>query len=296
MKILSFASKQSRSLTGCFLAFKTLRRQALVLAFAGFGTAAATLGADAAQNSPLLSSSVDVREDASAYTVQLTLPEKDSANLDVRMDGKNLRIQSGAPGGARQEQSFSLPHAQKGAAMNMKRENGNVVITVPKGSRTGDTNGGNFPQASVSQSDNFDSVRSRILSQFARMRQQMDQMMNMDSNDQADPFQALLSGSGLMPGMASGMGTAFQLQEQKDKYILSAQIPEEQAKNIKIAVDNDRVLKITSEEKSSSGNGGFSSSQSSNFTQAMSLPGPVKTDQVSMDYKDGRFEITLPKA
>lgn len=295
MKILSFASERNLRTSNVFPA---LCKSAMVLTFAGFGLAAGAQGADAntvAQNPSVLSSSVDVKEDASTYTIQLTIPEKDSANLDVRMEGKTLHIASGQPGGARQEQSFALPRAQKGSTLNMKRENGQVVITVPKNAHQGVAGTSVPPQVSTMQQDSFDSVRNQILSQFARMRQQMDQMMSEDSNGGSDPLQALLSGSGLMAG-ATPSGGLFQLQEQKDKYILSARIPEEQAKNIKIAVDNDRVLKITSEEKTSSGNGGFSTSRSSNFTQAMSLPGPVKTEQVSMDYKDGCFEITLPKA
>ena len=52
---------------------------------------------------------------------------------------------------------------------------------------------------------------------------------------------------------------------------------------------------VTQEESNSSTSAGFGSYTSSNFSQSLSLPGPVKTDQVSMNYKDGRFEITLPK-
>jgi HSP20 family molecular chaperone IbpA len=88
----------------------------------------------------------------------------------------------------------------------------------------------------------------------------------------------------------------FQMKEEKDKYILSARLPEEQAKNIKVAVDNDRILKITSEATNSSAAAGSGSYSSSNFSQSLSLPGPVKTEKISMGYKDGCFEIDLPKA
>ena len=176
---------------------------------------------------------------------------------------KTLHISSGqTAGGVTQEQSFSLPGAQDGAAPNLRQEGGRVVITVAKG----DSRGGvsiQAPQTQVlrsqkpaaSQADSISAIRDQILSQFAQMRQEMDQMMNADADSLPDPF-GLFSAAGMAPGLSSSMGL-FQMKEEKDKYILSARLPEEQAKNIKVAVDNDRTLKISSEENNSNTSGGF---------------------------------------
>ncbi len=269
------------------------------LLVAGLGLAATAMAASAATGTGLSSSSVTVQETPSSYQIELSLPEQDARNLELRMEGTTLHMASGESAASRQEQSFLLPEARPGVAMNVKRDNGRVEITIPKADAPGTVAAAQTarphqvvpPQHGRQQS--FDTVRDQILSQFAQMQQQMGRMMSQADDAGGDPFDALFSG--MMTGNNSSPG-GFELREQKDKYILSAELPEEQAKNIKIAVDNDRILKITSEQASSQSNGGFGSQQSSQFTQAMSLPGPVKTDQVSMDYKDGRFEITLPKA
>ena len=275
----------------------------LAFGIAGFwpGTGFSAAGATsiAPPDSHVVSSTLNIRENPAEYTIDLALSDRDStALLDVQMDGRTLRIASGqAPGGVAQEQSFSLPGAKEGVTPTVRREDGHVVITVPKGDAPGAVVR-QAPQTRLPQSqkpasaspDSIDAVRDQVLSQLAHMRQQMDEMMNADT----DPLGIFGSG-GMVSGLAPSTGL-FQLKEEKDKYILSARLPEEQAKNIKVAVDNDRVLKITSEENNSSSSGGFGSFTSSNFSQSLSLPGPVKTDQGSMNYKDGRFEITLPKS
>ena len=276
-----------------------------VLGIACVGLVAAASSAGATSITPpsrqVATSATSIRENASEYTIDLTLPEQQPAGLNVQMEGKTLHISPGqTAGGVTQEQSFSLPAAQEGTAPSIRQEGGHIVITVAKGGSRG-VAAVQAPQPQLYRpqnptpyrQDSISAIRDQILSQFAQMRQQMDQMMNADADSLPDPF-GLLSASGTASGLSSSMGL-FQMKEEKDKYILSAKLPEEQAKNIKVAVDNDRTLKISSEENNSSSSGGFGSFTSSNFSQSLSLPGPVKTDQVSMNYKDGRFEITLPK-
>lgn len=253
--------------------------------------------------SQVASSALNIRENPSEYTVDLTLPERELAGLIVRMQGKTLHISSGqSTTGVTQEQRVSLPGAQEGVPPSLRQDGGHVVITVAKSGAQG-AGAGQTPQIQISGSqnpaasrpDNFSAIRDQMLAQFAQMRQQMDQMMNTDAGSQSDPFDQLFSQGAVTSGLSSSMGL-FQMKEEKDKYILSARLPEEQAKNIKVAVDNDRILKITSEATNSSAAAGFGSYSSSNFSQSLSLPGPVKTEKISMDYKDGCFEIDLPKA
>lgn len=281
----------------------TLTSRALGIVWLGLVAGGLSLHASplAPSAKQVAASSISVRENATQYTIDLTLPEQQPLGIDVRMEGKTLHISSGqAQGGVAQEQSFSLPAAQEGTAPSIRQDGGHVVITVAKGD-SGYAGSNQAPKVQYAQPgkiasppDSSSSIRDQILSQFAQMSRQMDQMMNSDFGSGQDPFD-LLSSMGLSAGSPPSMGL-FQMKEEKDKYILSAKLPEDQAKNIKVAVDNDRTLKISSEETNSSATGGFGTYSSSNFSQSLILPGPVKTDQVSMNYKDGRFEITLPKA
>ena len=112
------------------------------------------------------------------------------------MEGKTLHISSGqTAGGVTQEQYFSLPGALEGTAPSLRQEGGHVVITVAKGDSPGagaiqapQTQFSRSPKPAPSQPDSISAVRDKILSQFAQVRQEMDQMMNADAGSQADPF------------------------------------------------------------------------------------------------------------
>ena len=44
------------------------------------------------------------------------------------------------------------------------------------------------------------------------------------------------------------------------------------------------------------GAGGLAAFSASSSTQSLTLPGPVRVDQMKMEYKNGRLEVTLPKS
>ena len=110
-----------------------------------------------------------------------------------------------------------------------------------------------------------------------------------------DILQSLLSQSGLA-GVISGGSGGFELREEADRYVLVSKIPEAQAKNVSVKVDNDRFVTITTKQDKSSQGGGLSAFSASSSTQSMTLPGPVKVERMTMDYKNGQLEVTLPKA
>lgn len=259
-----------------------LRRVILVTTIAGGLFAIASV---ARASSPVLSSAVDVREDASAYTVRLSGPAADDAS--VRLEGSTLHVATGSEGSARSDQQIALPEAAAGAGLALKREKDALVITVPKGDRTAAV----IPPPAANRAADADPFVS-MRSQFDAMRKQMAQMMNAASQD-ADPFGAMLGG---ISSALGGPAAKFKLEEKRDQFVLSAPMSEEDAKNVKISLDNDRVVKITSGSESKGGAGGFSSYVSSSSSQMMALPGPVKGDQMTMQYKDGRLEVVLPKA
>jgi HSP20 family molecular chaperone IbpA len=110
-----------------------------------------------------------------------------------------------------------------------------------------------------------------------------------------DMLQSLLSQSGLAGVIGSGAG-GFELREEADRYVLVSKIPETQAKNVSVNVDNDRFVTITTKQDKSAQTGGLSAFSASSSTQSITLPGPVKVERMTMDYKNGQLEVTLPKA
>ena len=105
-----------------------------------------------------------------------------------------------------------------------------------------------------------------------------------------------LSAAGVPVYAERGRAGGFELREEADRYVLVSKIPEAQAKNVSVNVDNDRFVTITTKQDKSSQTGGLSAFSASSSTQSITLPGPVKVERMTMDYKNGQLEVTLPKA
>lgn len=209
---------------------------------------------------------VDFQENADAYVLSLPADQHERGQIGLRRDGHTLILAAqSSSGGAVQERRFEMPDAAPGARASVLQAGGRVVLTIPKA-------GAEAP-ALAGSSD----PRQMMMAQFDRMRQQMDQMMTQASS-----------------GASSGLtgGDMVNVEEQADKYLVHLKVPKAQQDQVKVTVDDDRVLKITANQES--GSAGFS--QRSHFTQVLTLPGPVQSDKMSMSSGDQDLLITLPKA
>jgi HSP20 family protein len=87
--------------------------------------------------------------------------------------------------------------------------------------------------------------------------------------------------------------------EDKDKYIVSIELPGLKKEDISVAV-HDGVLTVSGERKSEkdSKEGLVHRTERyyGKFTRSVSLPATVKADKVSAAYKDGVLTVEVPKA
>ena len=60
-------------------------------------------------------------------------------------------------------------------------------------------------------------------------------------------------------------------------------------------VDNERAVTITSKHEKQSASGVATAYSTGSSTQSLTLPGPVRGEELKMEYKNGRLEIVLPK-
>lgn len=245
------------------------------------------------QKSPL-NSALDVQEDSSTYSVRLAVPE--TTDVNVRLAGSTLILDSGASeNGIRHEQRVTLPRARANAALGVKRAGGQLVISIPKGEPGAAGTIQSLPSR-VPLDAGFDALRDQIMSQAAGMLQQMnkeDQSVGGVSPAQ-DLFGSILGS--IAPGLQTGAtASKFQLEDRGDAYILTSTLPEEQARNVSVNVDNERSITITSKLEKQSTAGGATAFSSGSSTQSMTLPGPVRGEELRMDYRNGRLEIVLPK-
>ena len=242
----------------------------------------------------ILNSSVDVREDASAYSVRVGVPETTSVN--VRLAGSTLILDSGASeGGVRYEQRIALPKAQAYTALGIKRVDGQLVISIPKGEPAASVSGMALP-ARIPLDAGFDALRDQVRSQAANMLQQMNQAgAPAGGGAPAQDLFGSLLGSIATQLQGKTTGSEFKLEDRGDAYLLTSVIPEEQARNISVNVDNERAVTITSKHEKQSASGVATAYSTGSSTQSLTLPGPVRGEELKMEYKHGRLEIVLPK-
>ncbi|MFM8365772.1 MAG: Hsp20/alpha crystallin family protein [Verrucomicrobiota bacterium] len=263
---------------------------------------------DAAAQQKLWSGNIEITESPDAYSVRIQSP--DAAALQARLSGNTLVVESGnLPGGARHTQRIELPEASRNAALQTTPGINELVVGVPKRapgspaptppSNLADVTGVARQLLDASgllggdRQDSAEAFRDKVLDQMAALSRQMDSLANDSGATGGDLFSSMLSQ--VVPPAAPDPVKAFELQELPDSYVLSAPVPEDQAKNISVNVDNDRFVTITARNDSSLSASNAQAAQSSTSTRAMTLPGPVHADRLAMDYKNGKVFITLPK-
>lgn len=251
---------------------------------------------DSQSQKSILNSSVDIQEDTSTYSVRVGVPE--TTDVNVRLAGSTLILDSGATeSGIRYEQRISLPRAQADAALGIKRTAGQLVISIPKGEPVAAAAPGGIALPSrIPMNAGFDALRDQVLSQAANMLQQMNQEDTPAGG--AAPAQDLFGsilGSIAPQLQGKTASSGFKVEDRGDAYLLISVLPEEQARNVSVNVDNERAVTITSKHEKQSAAGGATAFSSGSSTQSMTLPGPVRGEELKMEYKNGRLEIVLPK-
>jgi len=257
---------------------------------AGLAAIGIAHGADPTTRQTLQASGIEVSEDANSYTVKL--PKSDEKGVMVRMEGQTLRIGSKkAANGVRLEQSLALPDADDTQPLQISQENGQVAIVVTKSSsptpRATAQNPTRHRQLSpVDPSLVMGGSPQDVMDQFQQMQQQMDKLFAQATGGS--------TGASPLAGLAGmgGSGMGVDIQEKGNDYVVRAKVPADATKNLKVAVDNDRVLKITAQNEDTAAN----QYQSSNFTQVFTLPGPVQSGKMKVENENGDVVITLPKA
>ncbi len=145
-----------------------------------------------------------------------------------------------------------------------------------------------IPQAGVNPYDQPQLSSGRdMFRQMQAMAAQMMQEMDMDMPTH-------------LYGNSAGMRMASPVvRSEKDNYVVQLNMPGLDKSNVQTRV-NGNMLTIsgvqTKENRSSAQGGNYYSSSSSHFQTSLTLPGPVKTDRMKVDYSNNVLKVILPKA
>jgi HSP20 family protein len=235
----------------------------------------------------------NLEDRANGYTVRLSLPNHDLDRVDVNLEGHTLRIFADEPdGSSRYEQSIVLSGVPVDAKMQVERrqKDGLIVITVPKDRALAQQS----PPRMIPhlpRLDPFNDMDRNLTDQMNRMQQEMSRIFEEPFRD-LNPF---LGQRGLFD--SSGFGANYELEENSKNYIVRVHVPQRDTNDVNVTVEG-QTLKVQAHAETSRQEGNSKSSlrSRSQFSQNISLPGPVNALKMKVDRKDGLLIITLPKS
>ena len=241
---------------------------------------------------PSTAATVNLEEQSDGYAVRLNLPNRDLDRVEVNLEGRILRILAEDPDGSnRYEQSIVLSGVPDDAKMHVERrqKDGLIVITVPKDRALAQQSPPrmtpNLPRLP------FNDMDRNLMDQMNRMQQEMSRIFE-------EPFGGLkpfLDQRGLFD--SSGFGANYELEEDSKNYVVRVHLPKRDTNDVNVAVEG-QTLKVQAHAETSRQEGNSKSSlrSRSQFSQNISLPGPVNALKMKVDRKDCLLIITLPKS
>lgn len=237
--------------------------------------------------------SVDLREQPREYVVRLNLPGRDLSQVDCSLEGDSLHIVAPAEAGVgHYEQCIVLADAAPDAGLDIKRnqKDGVMVVTVPKESAPANRRlppPGWRPSPLLPLND-WD---REMFDQMQKMQKDMDREFN-------DSFRAFRQEPGFKGFFDEPrFGSSIDMQEENGNYIVKAYLPNRDVQNVSVTVTNDTLkIEAKAQDNKEYGSSGPNVIHEAEYSQAVTLPGPVNAGKMKVDRKEGMLVITLPKA
>jgi HSP20 family molecular chaperone IbpA len=220
----------------------------------------------------------------------LHLPNRDLDKVQIDLSGDTLRIVAPPEAkAARYEQIIQLENLNAGVTPQIERkpEDGLIVVTIPKssGEAAATTPPGRPP------ANRWDDWDRDVLEQMNRLREEMDRIFGQAFSEfrNRPEFKEFFD--------QAQFGSSFDVQEESDKYVVRAYLPDRDINNVNVSVEGD-VLKLEAQgedTRQEEGDGSFFS-RKAQYSQVLSLPGPVQADKMTVERKENMLIVTLPKA
>jgi HSP20 family molecular chaperone IbpA len=287
------AEHQTASSNGGFLA--PLKQWQEKMSEAFLGALKNITGGGDASKSPS-SVSADLREQNDSYTLRLNLPNRSVDKVEVNLEGNRLRIVAPEEGTARRyEQTITLGDVPADAQPRVERKAQDhlIVVTVPKSSSPGAV-AVTPPDRRTNDPDSVFRRDQDIMDSMERMRRNMDRI-----------FDESFRNFGMMPDLKGlfdqhRFSSTYDIDDQGDKYVVRAYLPDRDMDNVSVTVEGQTLHIEARAEDSARGSKGKDQPETrvhrAQYTQSVTLPGPVDSLKMTVDRKDHMLVINLPKA
>ncbi len=128
---------------------------------------------------------------------------------------------------------------------------------------------------------------------FERMQDQIDRAIR----DATEKFSLNQGANVFRPD--AGYSSSFDLRDRKDRYELHAYLPDVNPSDVNVKIDNDQTLRVSvkqqKQQTKDTQNGSASITQLGEYEQVVTLPEPVKSDQMKVERKGHEIVVTIPK-
>ena len=233
-----------------------------------------------------LASSVDLRERNDKYVARIYLPNGDTSKVNATIkDGRlDIKMNGGAGKNENVEQVITLPQPVRADQMHIDRKQNMIVITVPKQNPNAIAQSSPNPASSPLASD-WD---QRMIDGMRQMEHQMDSV-----------FENGFSNNVFQGTNALQLGSAVNVENQKDKYVVHFTLPTRDVSNVNVKFEDGELRLTASEQNESSPNASPAASttmERGRYEEMITLPGPVKEDQMQVNRQANAVIVTLPKA
>ncbi len=243
----------------------------------------------------IATASIDLREQKDSYSIRLNLPNRDLDKVEVTLEGDTLCIL--APAGekaGRYKQVVALAGVAPGAEPKIERKpkDNLIAVTVPKGESADMAKSEPVPTLPDPALLPLTEWDREIFGRMEQMRREMDRVFD----DAFHEFKLKPAFKGLFD--EPRFGSAVDLQEEGDSYVVRAYLPEREMKNVSVVLE-EQTLKIEASEQESTRKEEpgqmLHSTRKATYSQMLALPGPVESDKMKVERKEGMLVVTLPK-
>lgn len=236
------------------------------------------------------SSTVDVREKPDAFVARIFVPKEDEARVNVKYAQGALRITTNEKTAGGYDESIAIPGAVDAGKMKIDHKDGIVIVTLPKETKSLAI----APEAKPNPAPTTETWNQSIAREMQQMEDRMDQLTR-------DAFRGISSTSN-PPAITerSLLGSSVNLENDKDKYVVRFCLPDRNLSDVKVKVTNNDQLRITASEESKKQTptkvGTNSQLAEGEYSQIITLPGPVHANDMKINREAGVVTVTLPKA
>jgi HSP20 family molecular chaperone IbpA len=169
--------------------------------------------------------------------------------------------------------------------MQIDRKPNMVVITVPKQNPTGVAQSSPSPGSSPGLASDWD---QRMIDGMRQMEHRMNSLF--ESGFPNNVF----NGTNVLQ-----LGSAVNVEDQKDKYVVHFTLPTQDVSNVNVNFE-DGELRLTAREQKETpkkpSQGAPTTVERGQYEEMITLPGPVKEDQMQVNRQANAVIVTLPKA